>query len=119
MVPQLADHVTDWLAVNVWVFRACRFTAAGVTMIGEVATVATVLAVRPLPSVAVAVTVQELAVAGAVKRPPLVINPQLAFHVEAWLAVNCRVPFTGTVGLTGEIVMPVPPVPERATVWGL
>ena len=66
MVPQEAAQLTGWLAVKVWVFKACRFSAAGVRVIGEAATVVTVLAVRPLPSVAVAVTVHEPAVVGAV-----------------------------------------------------
>jgi hypothetical protein len=50
--------------------------------------VTVVEAVFPLPSVAVAVTLQEPVDAGAVYSPPLVIDPHVAAHVAPALAVN-------------------------------
>jgi len=49
----------------------------------------------------------------------LPIVPQLAAHVAATLDVNCRVPFTATVGFCGVIVKPVAPPPVSVTVCGL
>jgi hypothetical protein len=49
----------------------------------------------------------------------LPIVPQLAAHVAAALAVNCRVPFTANVGFCGDRVNPDVPVPESATDCGL
>jgi hypothetical protein len=46
----------------------------------------------------------------------LPIVPQVAVQVDAELAVNCKVPFTLTVGFCGLIVNVVPPVPFNATV---
>ena len=116
--PHEADQVTGWLAVNVCVFKACRFTVGGVT-VTEVFTVTLVLAVRALPSVAVATTVHEPGVGAAVYAPLLAIDPQVAVQVEATLAVNGTTPVTETMGFSGEMVIAVAPTPESATVCGL
>jgi len=68
--------------------RACRLTLDGVTVIGEV-TVAVVLAVSPLPSVAVAVILQAPSESGAVKTPELVMEPHDADQVAAAPESNC------------------------------
>ena len=73
----------------------------------------------PLPPVAVAVTVQVPVVAGAVNKPLLLIVPQEAVHVTAALAEKAIVPLGATVGVKGDIVRVVEPVPERDTVCGL
>ena len=86
--PQEDDHETDWLALKDCVFRACRLTLAGVIMMGEV-TVASVLAVFPLPSVAVAVIVQEPSLSGAVNRPDPVTDPHDADQVAGAPEENC------------------------------
>lgn len=78
-------------------------------------TVTSVDAFCPPSPVAVAVTVQDPAVAGAVNKPLLLIVPQLVAHVTAALAEKLTVPFTETVGVNGDIVRVVPPVPERVT----
>ena len=77
-----------------------------------VLTVTRVDAVCPLPPVAVAVTVQEPAVAGALNRPVLSIVPQVADHVAAALAVKLIVPLGATVGVKGDIVRVDVPVPN-------
>ena len=82
-------------------------------------TVTTVDAVCPLPPVAVAFTVQEPVVAGAVNRPVVLIVPQVAVHVTAALAEKATVPFTDTDGVNGEIVRVVAPVPVNETDCGL
>ena len=116
MEPQEADQVTLLLAVNCKVPSACTGPLDGV-MVNEPAavTVTTVDAVCPLPPVAVAFTVQDPVVAGALNRPVLSIVPQVAVHVTAALAEKSMVPFTETVGVSGEIVRVVAPVPDRAT----
>jgi hypothetical protein len=83
-------------------------------------TVTVVEAVVP-PVVAVAVTWQDWAVAGAVYNPVLLpIVPQVAVQVAPALAVNCTVPLTVTVGFVGEMVsVVVPPAPESETFCGL
>jgi hypothetical protein len=63
--PQDDVQVTAWLAVNVRVLSACRFTVFGDTVSCDVVETE-VLAVRLVPSVAVATTVQDPAVIGAV-----------------------------------------------------
>jgi hypothetical protein len=61
---------------------------------GEV-TVAVAVAVRAVPSAAVAVMVQEPGVSGAVKSPvPVPMVPQVVFHVAATVAVNCWLAFS-------------------------
>jgi hypothetical protein len=116
--PQEAAQVTGWLAENCCV----RFTAVvaeeGVIVIGEV-TVAVPLAVRLLPSVAVAVTVQDPAVNGAVKRPVPSTEPQLAPHVAPRLAENCCVPPSLTLAVVGETVKPEDTVTVVEAVWPL
>jgi hypothetical protein len=57
-------------------------------VIGEL-TVANVLAVFPLPSVAVAVIVQEVSTSGAVKSPELEIDPHDAVQVAGAPEENC------------------------------
>jgi len=63
--PHEAPHVTAWLAEKDCVFSACRATLDGVMVIGEL-TATSVEAVAPLPSVAVAVTLQLSGTSGAV-----------------------------------------------------
>ena len=75
MLPQDADQVTGWLAVNFCVFRAWRCTVLGVMTTDPGVMVTVVLAVCPLPSVAVASTLQEPAAAGAVNVPSVAIEP--------------------------------------------
>ncbi len=58
----------------------------------------------PLPSVAVAITLHEPGVAGAVYCPLAVINPHVALQPDGTLDVNWVVPFTATVRLSGETV---------------
>ena len=103
-VPQLAVHVTAWLAVKVCLFSACRFTAAGVIVIGE-ATVTAAVAALP-PAVGVAVTVHEPGTRGAVYKPPLVTVPQFADHVAPALALNCCVAPSLTDAVEGDTVNP-------------
>jgi len=102
IVPQLAVHVTGWLAVNVCVFIACRFVAAGVIVMGEL----TVTVARPAlpPAVGVAVTVQDSAASGAVYNPAVVTDPQPADHVALALAVNCCEAASLTVAELGEMI---------------
>lgn len=90
MLPQEAVQVAPILAVNCCVRPCCVFALAGEITSGEVM-VAVVDALLPLPSVAVAVIVQELGVSGAVNDPVLEMVPQLAAQVAAALAVNKRV----------------------------
>jgi len=67
IVPHDADHVTAWFVVNCICQSACNVAFDGVivTWFVLVVTVTVVEAVCPLPLVAAAVTLQELAVAGA------------------------------------------------------
>jgi hypothetical protein len=116
--PHEADQVTGWLAVNVCVFKACRLTVEGVTVTdGFMVTV--VLAVRALPSVAVATTVQEPCADRALYAPLLVMDPQVAVHDAATFDVNCTVPVMEMVGFCGEMVIAALPTPDSATVCGL
>ena len=116
MEPQEADQVTLLLAVNCKVPSACTGPLDGV-MDNEpvLVTVTIVDAVCPLPPVAVAFTVQDPVVAGALNRPVLSIVPQVAVQVTAALAEKSMVPFTETEGVSGEIVRVVAPVPDSAT----
>lgn len=110
------------MAENCAVPIACSETLAGVTVTcPELAVTVTVVDAVCPPLVAVAFTVQEPVLAGAVYSPLLAPTvPHVAVHVEGALAVNCRVPFTATDGFIGEIVRVVDePVPESATVCGL
>lgn len=88
MVPQEADQATGWFAVNVCVLRACRRTVLGVMTTDAGVIVTAVLAVCPLPSLAVAVTVQDPCAAGAVNVPSLVKEPQVETHVEGTVDVK-------------------------------
>ena len=63
-------------------------TLEGVIVMGEV-TVASVLAVSPLPSVAVAVIVQEPSLSGAVNTPEAVMDPHDADQVAGAPESNC------------------------------
>jgi hypothetical protein len=87
MDPQDADQVTGWLAVKVCVFKACKFTVEG-AIVTEGFTVTVVLAVRALPSVAVATTVQEPCADRALYAPLLVMDPQVAVQAAATFEVN-------------------------------
>src|ERR1035441_4108520 len=74
-------------------------------VMGEV-TVAVAVAVRAVPSAAVAVMVQEPGVSGAVKSPvPALMVPQDAVKVAGSLAVNCGFAFSATLTWVGETVM--------------
>jgi hypothetical protein len=66
-------------------------------------TIAFVDAVRPLPSLAFAVTVHDAGARGAVNNPTDVIVPQDAVYVAPTFVVNCCVTPSITVGLTGLI----------------
>jgi hypothetical protein len=100
MLPQLAAQVEARFAVNCCVVPCGVEAVAGVTVSGSV-TVAVVDAAWPLPSVAVAVMVQEPAAIGAVNSPAELMVPQLAAHVAAALAVNCWVAPSLSVGFNG------------------
>ena len=84
-------------------------------------TVTRVDAVCPLPPVAVAVTVHDPAVAGALNRPVLSIVPHGGDYVAAALAVKLIVPLGATAGVNGDIVKVDVPVPNpvSATTCGL
>jgi hypothetical protein len=116
MLPQEADQVTGWLAVNVCVFRACKWAVLGVMMTAAGVIVTGVLAVCPLPSVAVAVTVQDCCVLGAVKVPSLAMVPQVDAHVAGTVDVKWTVPLAAREEFKGAMVRSVPPIPERAIV---
>jgi hypothetical protein len=76
------------LAVNCCVDPWAVVTVAGVIVNDEV-TVTTVDVTRPLPSVAVAVTVHDPGVAGSVYKPVAEpIEPQVAVQVAGMLDVN-------------------------------
>jgi hypothetical protein len=66
----------------------CALGGVIVTLLVFEVTATVVEAVFPLPSVAVAVTLQEPDDAGAVNSPPLVMVPQAAAQVAPELAVN-------------------------------
>jgi hypothetical protein len=100
--PHEAVHATDWLAVNVCVFIACRFTAAGVIVIGEITVTAAESAFPP--PVGVAVTVQEPGASGGVNSPAAEIVPHVADHVAGWVAVNSCVAASLTVAALGDTV---------------
>jgi hypothetical protein len=88
IVPHLAVQLTGAEAVNCCVDPSGVVAETGVMTIGET-TVIFDVALSP-PLVAVAVTSQvALGYSGAVNSPAEVIPPQLVFHVEGWLAVNC------------------------------
>jgi len=92
------------LAVNCWVCPWAVVAAAGVTA-SAAEMVATVDVTCPLPSVAVAVMVQEPGVAGVLYSPVVApIEPQDAVQVEGVLEVNCCCVPAGNVGLSGEMV---------------
>jgi hypothetical protein len=101
MLPQLDAQLTALFAVN------CRVCPGGVVAIegdidrGEVM-LALAVAICPLPSVAV--TEQEVAMKGAVKRPVLETLPQEVDHFAAALAVNFCVAFSVTVTCVGEML---------------
>jgi len=102
--PHVALQFTAWLPEKLWVLRACRFTAEGVIVIGEL-TVTLVEAVVPLPSVAEAVTWQVPGSSGAVYNPLLaLIDPQSAANVAGTLVVNCWVAFSVMTGVSGDKV---------------
>lgn len=65
IVPQLVDHVTGLFAVNCCVFSANRLGFAGL-IASDPVTVTLVDAVSPLPLVAVAFTMHDSSVIGAV-----------------------------------------------------
>jgi len=88
MAPQEADHLTAEFAVNCWVRPWPVVALEGVMTMGDLI-VAVVATVRPVPSLAFAVTVQDDWVRGALKRPAAVMAPHDAVKVEATLAVNC------------------------------
>lgn len=102
MVPHDADHATDMFAVNCCVWPSGVVALAGEIAIGDV-TVALVDAVWPLPSVAFAVMVHDVGNSGAVKTPAADIDPQLALNVAPLPTVNCWVPPSLIVTLSGEI----------------
>lgn len=116
IVPHDADQVTGWFAVNVCIFKACKWAVLGVMMTAAGVIVIGVVAVCPVPSVAVAVTAQDCCVAGAVKVPSPAIEPQVAAQVTGTVAVKWTVPLAAREEFNGEMVRSVPPIPERATV---
>jgi hypothetical protein len=81
-------------------------------MIGD--TTVTLTAALPLPLVAVAVTVHEvLGYKGALKSPVDEIDPQVAVHVDATLALNWTVTSSCTFNEAGETVTAEPAVHAR------
>jgi|SRR5579863_1680802 len=74
MMPQDTDHETGELAVNCCVCPCGVLALAGVIAMGDT-TVAVVAALWPLPSDAVAVTVHDDGLKGAMKRPAEEIVP--------------------------------------------
>ena len=106
MLPQDAVQFTDRFAVNCCVSPCAVEALDGVIANGEV--IATpVDAVFPLPSDAMAVTVHAPGAKGAANRPALEMVPQFAFHVAAWLAVNCCVAASFTLGFNGAMENPL------------
>jgi hypothetical protein len=110
IVPQVVVQVTGKLAVNVSLARTCI-----VTDNGETATASTLAVPEPVefePSCAVAVTIQVLAVAGAVKVPTDETEPQVVVHATVVplevVELNSCVPDTGTFTVNGETVTTVP-----------
>jgi hypothetical protein len=103
MLPHDAAHVTGEFAVNCCVCPVGVLTLAGVIVIGEF-TVATVEAVWPLPSVAVALMVHDDGARGAVNKPADEIEPQVAVKVAPLLAENCCVAPSVMVGDRGLMV---------------
>jgi hypothetical protein len=100
MLPQDAAQITEEFAVNCCVCPAGVLALEGVITIGEL-TVATVEAVWPLPSVAVALTVHDEGARGAVNKPVDEMVPQDAVKLAALLAVNCFVAPSVMVGDNG------------------
>ena len=113
MLPQEVAQLTGRLAVNCCVNPGAVVALVGETVSGLVM-VATVDAVWPVPSVAVAVTVQDVGARGAVNNPEVLMEPHVAAHVAAALAVNCFVVAPGTEGVNGEIVNVDPPATTRS-----
>jgi hypothetical protein len=76
------------LAVNCWVLPCGVFADTGVITMGD--TTVTLAVALPLPSVAVAFTLQVvLGYKGALNSPVDEIEPHVVVHVDATLAVNC------------------------------
>ena len=75
-----------------------------------------VLAVCPLPSVALAVTVHDPCTVGAVNVPSLAMEPQVEVHVEGKADVKWTVPLAAMLAFKGAMVRSVPPMPDTATV---
>ena len=103
MLPHDAAQVTGEFAVNCCVCPEGVLALEGVITIGEL-TVATVEAVWPLPSVALALMVHDDGARGAVNKPADEIEPQVAVKVAPLLAVNCFVAPSVIVGDKGLMV---------------
>ena len=104
MLPQEAAQVTAALAVNCCVCPWPVVAVAGVIVKGD-CTVATLVALRPLLSLAVAVMVQEPGTSGAVYRPEVApMVPQDEVQVAATFDVNCCWAPSVIVGFDGAIV---------------
>jgi hypothetical protein len=105
MLPHLAIHVTGTLAVNCCVLPCAVLAEMGVITIGE--TIVMDALALPLPLVAVAVTLHVVVgYKGAFNTPAVETEPQVVFHVDGVLAVNCLVAFSVTVVEVGEMVTP-------------
>jgi hypothetical protein len=115
IVPQEADQLTATLAVNCCVELIFSVTVDGFTATRITLTLA--VALEPEASLAVAVTVQRSAAAGAVNKPAVVTPPPLVVgQIRLQVTVvpleveyeNCCVPKTGSVTSSGETVTCVP-----------
>jgi len=101
--PHFALQVTGAEALNCCVDPSGVVAETGVMMIGD--TRVTLAFALPLPSFAVAVTTQVvLGYSGALNSPEEEMLPQVVFHVDGRLAVNCLVAFSSTVALVGTTV---------------
>lgn len=103
MAPQAAVQFTGMLAVRICVLPCARRGVAGDIPMGE--TTVTGALAAPLPSLAVAVTLQVvLGYRGAVKTPAAEMEPQVVVHLEGTDAVNCCVAPSCTVADAGVTV---------------
>ena len=100
MLPHEAVQLTAAFALNCCVMPAPVDALPGVIARGDV-TVAPVEASIPVDDFAV--TVQVVGIKGAVNRPAEFMVPHEAVYVGLPLVLNCTVPPSLTVGLSGEM----------------
>jgi hypothetical protein len=104
-VPATAAQFVAFDEVNCWVAPKMSVTDAGETAPGgKLVTRVTAAEDEPAALVALTVSVPDKGIAdGAVYRPAEVTLPETALQLVAPAAVNCRVPFSITVTVAGEI----------------